>query len=65
MLTLVAGIVATKWMQRKTAVLADSGLSRNDSAIQTLQQLKIGSRFSDLTLSQLAKDKRTNSFNSI
>ena len=50
MLTLVIGIVAVKWVYRKKlepSVPREKSSEGNDPALQTLRQLKIGTRFSD------------------
>ncbi len=50
MLTLVIGIIAVKWVYRKklaSSIPKEKSAEGNDPALQTLRQLKIGTRFSD------------------
>ncbi len=63
MLTLVIGIIAMKWIYRKEQVPAtiprEKSSEKNDPALQTLRQLKIGTRFSDWSdIRRLAENRQ-------
>lgn len=58
MMILVTGVFVLKWMERKTEQGPKPENSQNDSAIQTLRELKIGSRFSELAGVRLEAHRR-------